>query len=579
MSASDDLHALFRSLPSPYVVLTPDLVVVDVTDVWADTVGRARSSVVGRKLFDAFPPGPGEVAADGVPFVQRSLERARDERMTARLPLTRYDIRDAASGEMQTRWWSLVHFPIFDADGRCVLIGQLNEDVTDLVHEQGRNEVLLHRARSAQDDLDRQAERLTAALRAEETAVRRMRSLAELSLALASAPSIGELPAVIDRSVDVLAAAAVAVTVPGPGGGWVTLTPDGALDQGREVPYDSLLPAPHVGRTGAPLLLLSEEAADAFAPGVMRDVVVATGCVAGAFLPVRSGGDLLGVLSVCWATERTLTAEELALLDGFAAQLGTALERIRAAEVERRLTRRAQRLSESLQRSLLTTPTGHERLDIAVRYLPAAEEAQIGGDWYDAFATRSGRTLLVVGDVSGHDRTAAAMMGQVRNLLRGLAYDSDDGPAALLSRLDRALLGLDLETLATCVVLDAELSGDGCRIRWSNAGHLEPLLRLPDGEVTRLGAEHDLLLGLDPETDRHEGTLQVAAGGALVLCTDGLVERRTASLEEGFDRLMAAVRRGPESDASALCDHVLAALDDGRSDDDVALLVARILPC
>lgn len=578
MSASDDLHALFRSLPSPYVVLTPDLVVVDVTDIWADTVGRVRPSVVGHKLFDAFPPSPGETDEDGVPFVQKSLERARDERTITRLPLTRYDIREAASGAMRTRWWSLVHFPIFDADGRCVLIGQLTEDVTDLVHEQGRNEVLLRRARSAQDDLDRQAERLTAALRAEETAVRRMRSLAELSLALGSAPSIDELPAVIGRSADVLGAAYVALTVPGRAGGWVTLTPDGP-EADREVPYDSPLPGPHVGRTGTPLLLLSKEAADAFAPDVMRDVVVSSRCVAGVFLPVRTGRDLLGVFSVCWATERTLTAEELALLDGFAAQLATALERIRAAEVERRLTRRAQRLSESLQRSLLTTPIAHERLDIAVRYLPAAEEAQIGGDWYDAFTSRSGRTLLVVGDVSGHDRTAAAMMGQVRNLLRGLAYDSDDGPAALLSRLDRALHGLDLETLATCVVLDAEFSGSGCRIRWSNAGHLEPLLRLPDGEVTRLGTDADLLLGLDPGTERHEGRLEIAAGATLVLCTDGLVERRTASLEEGYDRLAAAVRNGPTANASALCDHVLTALDDGRSDDDVALLVARILPC
>ncbi|HEX7354344.1 MAG TPA: SpoIIE family protein phosphatase [Mycobacteriales bacterium] len=439
----------------------------------------------------------------------------------------------------------------------------------------------LLRARVAEADLRRQAQKLTAALYAEEVAGRRVRSLAQVALALTTASTIDALPSIIAQGLDVLDTDGGGLIVPGPGGGWlVVATAGGVADHGgEELPYDSPLPAPYVGRTGQPLLLLDAAAAAAFDPEVMRELSERTGREAWACLPITAGTEVLGVLTVSWERPRSLSLEELALLDGFAAQLATSLQRIRATEEQRAQAERALRLSETLQRSLLTTPAEHELLDIAVRYLPAAEEAQVGGDWYDVFATRTGRTLLVIGDVSGHDRTAAAMMGQVRNLLRGLAFDSDDGPAALLSRLDAALLGLDLETLATCVVVTVEPVGGACRIRWSNAGHLAPLLRLPDASITSLSDHHDLLLGLDPATERHEGVLDLAADSVLLLCTDGLVERRSASLEDGLARLAAALGSGPSHDPEKLCEHVLAALDDGRGEDDIALLVARVGMC
>lgn len=440
----------------------------------------------------------------------------------------------------------------------------------------------LARARLAESGLRRQSQQLTAALYAEEVAGRRVRSLAEVALALTTAAVIEALPSIIAQGLDVLESDGGELIVPGAGGGWLVLAAGvsgGVATDGAELPYDSPLPGPYVGRTGQPLLLLSGEAAHAFDPDVMRELADTTGREAWACLPITAGAEVLGVLSVTWTKARTLSLEELALLDGFAAQLATSLQRIRATEQQRTLAERALKLSETLQRSLLTTPAEHEMLDIAVRYLPAAEEAQVGGDWYDVFVTRAGRTLLVVGDVSGHDRTAAAMMGQVRNLLRGLAFDSDDGPAALLSRLDAALLGLDLETLATCVVVTIEGAGGVCRIRWSNAGHLAPLLRGADGTVTALNGSDDLLLGLDPETERHEGVLDLDVDSVLLLCTDGLVERRSATLDEGLERLAAAMGSGPAHDPEGLCEHVLTALDDGRGEDDIALLVARVGTC
>ena len=181
-------------------------------------------------------------------------------------------------------------------------------------------------------------------------------------------------------------------------------------------------------------------------------VYAATGRSAWATLPLHAGNRLLGALSVAWREERDFTASEVELLEVFAAQCAQTLDRIQATEAQRRVTADAQRLSEELQRSLLTQPAQPDSIRVAVRYRPAVETAQVGGDWHDCFRTRTGDTIVVIGDVNGHDRTAAAAMGQVRNLVRGLAYDSEDSPARLLHRLDEALRGLELDVLATVLL-------------------------------------------------------------------------------------------------------------------------------
>ena len=233
------------------------------------------------------------------------------------------------------------------------------------------------------------------------------------------------------------------------------------------------------------------------------------------------------------------------------------------------------------QRSLLTSPPAPDGLRISVRYQPAAQEAQVGGDWYDAFITAAGSTLLVVGDVNGHDQTAAATMGQVRNLLRGMAYDSDDSPAVLLSRLDAALQGLQLDTLATAVLARVEQSASDRvrgvrRLRWSNAGHPPPLLRRPDGSVHVLEADPDLLLGLDPGTHRGERVVEVRTGSTLLLYTDGLVERRDAGLDQGVARLAAVLAASGGGSAEELCAALLASIGPDGNDDDIALLVLQV---
>ncbi len=221
---------------------------------------------------------------------------------------------------------------------------------------------------------------------------------------------------------------------------------------------------------------------------------------------------------------------------------------------------RQRHYAESLQRSLLTRLPEPDHLHVVARYVPAAKEAQVGGDWYDAFLQPDGATVLVVGDVTGHDIAAAAMMGQLRNLVRGTAYDRHEPPAAVLERVDRALFGLQVDTLATVVLARIEQTEDDRRqglrrLRWSNAGHLPPAVLRADGTVELLDRPSDLLLGLDPLSPRTDHDVVLRPDDTVLLYTDGLVERtgqparpRAGAAPPGADRAGArppgpAVRR------------------------------------
>jgi serine phosphatase RsbU (regulator of sigma subunit) len=263
-----------------------------------------------------------------------------------------------------------------------------------------------------------------------------------------------------------------------------------------------------------------------------------------------------------------LTAHEVA------GRVGLALDNAR-------LFARQQQLAEALQRSLLTTPRRSPLGRIAVRYTPAAEAARVGGDWYDAFAQPGGGTTLVIGDVVGHDTAAAAAMGQLRSLLRGIAAYSDAGPAEVLRGLDTAMATLGVDTYATAAVArferTAEDAGGRTRMCWSNAGHLPPLVLGPCGSPVALPeGPGDLLLGVDPDSPRTEWTAALEPGTTVLLFTDGLVERRTTDLDTGLARLLAVARELAGRPLDELCDDLIERLVQGRPEDDVALVALRL---
>ncbi len=299
-------------------------------------------------------------------------------------------------------------------------------------------------------------------------------------------------------------------------------------------------------------------------------------------LPVRGRGRTVGILTLGRdAGQGPFTAEEIGTLEEAAARAGLALDNARLYAEQREL-------AEGLQRSLLTAPPVQEGLQVAVRYEPAAEIAQVGGDWYDAFHQADGSTVVVIGDVVGHDTDAAAAMGQLRAMLRGIAVTTGDGPAEVLRRLDHAMPVLELDTTATCVMarFDAtpEDPGTGTtRMRWSNAGHPPPMVALtgPDGGVSvepLWSSSPDLLLGLDLETERSETVVTLPPGAIVLLYSDGLVERRGQSLGDGIEELRRSLRDLVSSglDLEAMCDALLDHLLPLRREDDVAMVAVQL---
>jgi serine phosphatase RsbU (regulator of sigma subunit) len=235
------------------------------------------------------------------------------------------------------------------------------------------------------------------------------------------------------------------------------------------------------------------------------------------------------------------------------------------------------RLAETLQRSMLTDPPQLPRVATAVRYLPAARGAQIGGDWYDAFTVPDGRTMVVIGDVAGHDASAAAVMAQARGLLRGLAQSVVGSPAAVLRALDRALMDLGMHTLVTLTVatLDEQVDGAGVELCWSNAGHPPPALVSAAGTASVLDRRPDRLLGVGLECPRADHRLRLAPGDTLLLYTDGLVERRDVPLDAGLAELVERLQRSSGLPLEELCDDLVNTLG-GRTGDDVAVFALRV---
>ncbi|NEK56475.1 SpoIIE family protein phosphatase [Geodermatophilus sabuli] len=289
------------------------------------------------------------------------------------------------------------------------------------------------------------------------------------------------------------------------------------------------------------------------------------------FVPLQSRGEPIGVLSLVTCGSRPPHSE---------AEIATAVEVARRGALaldNARLYGRQLEVAETLQHSLLTPPPQPPGLEIAVRYRPASTHALVGGDWYDAFRQEDGATLLVIGDVVGHNVAAAAAMAQLRSAVRTLAYDSPGSPARTLDRVDRVLTGLAVGTLATALVARVDLpAADGTHtLRWSSAGHVPPLLVRREGTVQVLDAPPERLLGTHeplPHTD-HEAC--VRPGDTVVLVTDGLVEAGRMGIDEGLERLTGALAELGGLPVDALCDRLLSRIVPHRADDDIAVLAVR----
>ena len=223
-----------------------------------------------------------------------------------------------------------------------------------------------------------------------------------------------------------------------------------------------------------------------------------------------------------------------------------------------------------------------DAIHVAMRHVSALQSAQVGGDWCDVFVQADGHTL-VIGDVCGHDATAARAMIRLRRLLRRVAAGTAPGagPAELLTAVDEAMTIQGLGVLTTGIVarLDRLPDSHAWRLRWSNAGHPPPVLVHGDGLISTLETPPDRPLGIGADYSRSETAVVLRPGTTLLLFTDGLVERRGQVIDDGI-RLLSTMLAdlGPPAlrDPETLCDELFARLLPDLPEDDVGLLVVHL---
>ncbi|MGW9032729.1 SpoIIE family protein phosphatase, partial [Streptomyces sp. NPDC055722] len=250
-------------------------------------------------------------------------------------------------------------------------------------------------------------------------------------------------------------------------------------------------------------------------------------------LPLRMRAATFGALTLARASASPPFNEaDRALADEVARRISLGLDntRLHAAQAD---------IAAALQRALLTDLPDVSGIELAAHYQPAQHAAEVGGDWYDAFLLDDGDLAMVIGDVTGHDIQAASRMSELRNMLRALAVDRpEESPGQILRRLDTAQARLTLADSATAILARLHRTAGGAwQASWSVAGHPPPLLITDDGNASYLAGGHAMLLGLRPNLERPTTRTPLPDGATLLLYTDGLVESRTRSLDDGMTRL------------------------------------------
>ncbi|WP_052366742.1 SpoIIE family protein phosphatase [Paraoerskovia marina] len=335
---------------------------------------------------------------------------------------------------------------------------------------------------------------------------------------------------------------------------------------GTVTPLDSDTPCAAVCRTRIRRFFASP--AEVMAEFPDEAVDLATG--ARVLIPLVTRRRLAGVITLVWDGPHAPDHHEEEITEALGRYTSQALERVRIVEDRREVAK-------TLQSAMLTDLPAVRGLELASTYAPAKQFDQVGGDWYDAVVLDENTVVLMIGDVTGHDMHAAALMGQLRSMLRTFAWSQDESPAILLGLLDRANAGLGLGATGTAIVarLERRPGQEGYELTWSSAGHLPPLVRRGEDAAELLSGQSDMMLGIRPESRRVDHTAHLDPGDTLLLYTDGLVEQRTATTGMDFGSVLDALHAygdGPTGGLpSSLVRQVLS-----HQQDDVAVLAVRV---
>ncbi|MGC3000311.1 SpoIIE family protein phosphatase [Streptomyces sp. G35A] len=458
------------------------------------------------------------------------------------------------------RWTHIQGYIRRDGTGRPRRIIGIVRDAT-----QELGDSAARREQAAQEDARR---RQTNVVQLTTAALAHARTVQEVIDALKDTHGLTHLGAT-SLVVGLVEAGRIRLVAEGPAGASVP----GTLITGLDEPY----PMSEAVRTLSPRFIESpEEFAERY-PGLWGNIT-GLNITSAAYLPLIVQARPIGGMGLLYSDRRGFSAEERNILVALSSSIAQSLQRAMFYEQEMDLAQGLQQAM--LPRTIPSVPGA----DLAVRYRAAtiggSVGRDIGGDWYDLIplpggaATGGGRVGAVIGDVQGHDTHAAAVMGQLRIVLRAYAAEGHP-PATVMARASVFLHELDTDRSATCLYAEADLSTGVLQV--VRAGHIDPLVRRTDGSCRRVHVPGGLPLGLSAEfgqLDYPVGTLELDPGDTLLLCTDGLVEQPGADLDDGMEALAALITEGPD-DVRDLADRLIDAAAERGGDDDVALLLLR----
>ncbi|MFJ9038939.1 SpoIIE family protein phosphatase [Streptomyces sp. NPDC102406] len=451
------------------------------------------------------------------------------------------------------RWTHTRGYIRRDETGRPRRIVGIVRDATDEL-----NDATVQHERAAREALRR---RETSVVQNTTAALAHARTVAEVIDVLRETHGVEHLGAT-SFVMGLVRAGRIHLVAEGPSGSFVPGTHITRVDD----PY----PMGEVVMTLAPRFIESPEDFAASYP-LLWPHITHLGIRSAAYLPLIAQARPIGAVGLLYHDRKGFTQSERNVLVALGSSIAQSLQRAMFYEQEKDLAQSLQQAM--LPRTIPTVPGA----DIAVRYRAASNQSlgrDIGGDWYDVIPLPGGRVGAVIGDVQGHDTHAAAVMGQLRIVLRAYAAEGHT-PATVMARASVFLDELDTERFATCLYAEADLSTGVMQI--VRAGHLDPMLRLTDGTCRRLPVEGGLPLGLSAEFGQLEypvTTAELDPGQTLLLCTDGLVEQPGADLDDGLDALAALIGEGP-ADVARLADRLCESVGERDGEDDVALLLLR----
>ncbi|MFD7032553.1 SpoIIE family protein phosphatase [Streptomyces sp. NPDC059917] len=444
------------------------------------------------------------------------------------------------------RWTHTQGRVMRDANGRPYRIIGIVRDAT---------EELSHSAERL--GLDEERRRQTSVVEGTTAALAHARTVQDVIDALSDAHGLERL-GTMGMVMGLVEAGRIHLVAEGPEGSFVPGT--------RYTRIDEQYPMSEVVRSLQPRFIDSQEEFAASYPGLWSKISYMR-ISAAAYLPLIAQARPIGAIGLLYQDKEAFTQDERNLLVALGSSIAQSLQRAMLLEQEHDIAEGLQQAM--LPRRIPAVPGAQ----IEVRYRSARMGRDIGGDWYDVIPLPGGRVGAVIGDVQGHDTHAAAVMGQLRIVLRAYAAEGH-APATVIARASVFLHELDTDRFATCTYVEADLATGVLQL--VRAGHLDPLLRSRDGDCRRLPVEGGMPLGLSAEFGRLEypvTTVELDPGETLLLCTDGLVEQPGADLDDGIQYLTAMVRSGP-ADLTLLADRLVEMADE-RGDDDVALLLLR----